>query len=244
MTEVAPTPVRIALSAPQAVTHTTGLVFEPFDDEGRAAVVLAPGAGSDLRHPVLLELGRGLAAAGHPVLTFNFAYTDIRRIRPDPAGRLERAYADVLRWTRNEFGDNRRLFIGGRSMGGRIASRIAADGEACDGLVLLGYPLHPRPRRDTDTAPPRLRTQHWPDLRVPALFVQGDRDALCDLSLLKRASAEHLANAETTVHVVAGADHAFGVRKRDARAPADVLAEVPQAVLSWVQKHDVAVMNR
>ncbi len=244
MSDVAPTPVRIALSPPQVVTHTSGLVFEPSQDEGRAVVVLAPGAGSDLRHPVLLELGRGLAVAGHPVLTFNFAYADIRRIRPDPAGRLERAYTDVLRWARNRFGDNRRLFIGGRSMGGRIASRIAASGDPCDGLVLLGYPLHPRPRRDTDTAPPRLRTQHWPEVGVPTLFVQGDRDVLCDLSLLERARAEHLGNAETTVHVVAGADHAFGVRKRDSRASSDVLAEVRQAVLRWVRAHDVAVVDQ
>lgn len=237
-----PVRVRVELTPPQAVPSTSGLLFEPERDEGLDVVALAPGAGTDLLHPVLLEVARGLAGAGHPTLLFNFAFTEAGRKRPDPADRLQRTYADAVAWLRSRFGEDRGLLLGGRSMGGRIASWLAAGtddrpGVDCRGLILLGYPLHPQVRRGEPVADARLRTGHWPRLDVPALFVQGDRDAMCHLDVLERERTAHLDGVDTRVHVVEGGDHSFGVRIRDERSTADVLAEVRDAVVAWTLDH-------
>lgn len=241
MHDIAPVRVRIDLTPPQAVPQTSGLLFEPAQHRGLAAVTLAPGAGTDLMHPVLLAVGKGLADAGHPALLFNFAFTEAGRKRPDPTARLERAYVDVLGWLRERYGPHRAVLMGGRSLGGRIASRIAADGVDCAGLVLLGYPLHPRRRRDADAVEkPQLRTDHWSQLAMPVLFVQGDRDALCNLDILEQERANHLAHVDSQVHIVRGGDHTFGVRARDMRTSAEVLQEVSDTVVTWVREHEPA----
>ncbi len=236
MSEVTSTRSRLALSAPQAVSHTSALAFEPHEDAGGSVVVLAPGAGTDLTSSVLRVVGRRVASRGHPVVVFNFPYAEAGRRRPDPPSRLERAYADVLEALAARFG-SRPMIIGGRSMGGRIASRLAAhDPGRCRGLALLSYPLHPQRRvRDTEPVPAHtLRTEHWPRLSVPTLFVQGDRDRLCDLDVLAREQTAHLRPGLVTTHAVAGADHGFAVRKRDPRTVSDVLAEVAAVVGDWV----------
>ena len=238
MSDNAPARVRIGLSPPQVVTQTSGLLFEPRRDTGLDAVVLAPGAGTDLLHPVLLEVAKGLAGAGHPVLLFNFAFTEAGRKRPDPAPRLERAYTDVVTWLQQRYGNDRGILMGGRSLGGRIASHLAAGELDCAGLILLGYPLHPRKRRDADAEQLRLRTGHWSKLDTPMLFVQGDRDALCDLGILERERARHLSGVPTELHVVRGGDHAFGVRARDGRSAGDVLAEIRDTVVNWIRQRE------
>lgn len=237
MPDVSPHRVRIPLDPPQAVPEVSGLLFEPLADRGGAAVALAPGAGSDLLHPVLVAVGKALAEAGHSALLFNFAFTEAGRKRPDPQPRLERAYADVLRWLRDRSGADRPVLTGGRSLGGRIASHLAASGTQTAGLILLGYPLHPRTRAQAAPEEQRLRTDHWDDLRVPALFVQGDRDGLCDLDLLEQQRERHLAQVDSEVHVIPGADHAFQVRARDARSATQVVSEVADVVVSWVERH-------
>lgn len=242
MSHATPARTRLELSAPQAVSQTSALIFEPHQDAGGSVVVLAPGAGTTLTSSVLRVVGRRVAERGRPVVVFNFPYVEAGRRRPDPGSRLERAYADVLEAVAARFGP-RPLVIGGRSMGGRIASQLAAhDPAACQGLVLLSYPLHPeRPARDVGTVPAHsLRTGHWPRLAVPTLFVQGDRDRLCDLDALAREQAARLGPPPPTTHTIAGADHGFNVRKRDARTTSDVLAEVAAVVGDWVVGLDAA----
>jgi uncharacterized protein len=221
--------VRLPLSTRQAVAATSAVVWWPGADDGAPAFVLAHGAGTDMTHPTLRGIGRGLAEQGHPVALFNFGYTEAGRKRPDPMARLEAAFTDVVAGLRARFG-SRPLVLGGRSMGGRVASHLAASGAEAAGLCLLGYPLHPAGR------PERLRTDHWPRLRLPLLFVTGDRDRLCDLDLLARERADKLAAADDTLHVLAGADHGFGVRRRDGRTPAGVLAEVVEVVAGWAAR--------
>lgn len=233
MSDVSCERLRIPLAAPQVLLETSAVSYHPSTDLGAPCVVLAPGAGSDLTNPVLRAVGRGLADAGHPVIVFNFAFTEAGRRRPDPASRLEQAYRDVLAEVAARH-PGRPLVLGGRSMGGRIASHLVAQGQPCAGLVLLGYPLHPRPHAGEKVADERLRTGHWPALGVPTLFVQGARDQLCDLALLKRERRAHLQPGRARVHVVAGADHGFGVRKRDGRSPGAVLDEVTRAVAGWL----------
>lgn len=229
--------LRVPLRRPQAVPETSAVLWTPEADtagatSARAALVLAHGAGTDMTSPLLRGLARALAEHGHPVLLFNFAYTEAGRKAPDPMARLESCYRDVVAVARERL-DGRPLVLGGRSMGGRVASHLAAQGEPCDGLVFLGYPLHPPRRAGVPVPDDRLRTAHWADLRTPMLFVQGDRDTLADLALLERERAARL-RAPSQVHVVAGGDHAFAVRKKDGRGPGEVLAEIVDAVVAWL----------
>lgn len=226
---VLPAALRIPLSPPQAVSETDATLWPPSVEDGRAAVILAHGAGTDQAWPMLQAIAASLAATGHPVLTFNFAYVQAGRRRPDPAPRLITAWRDVIAGARDRLGAERPVVIGGRSMGGRIASLLAAeggrDGEQCAGLLLLGYPLHPAGR------PEQLRTAHWPALRVPVLFVQGDRDALCRTDLLARERAAHLAHVRSDLHVLAGGDHSFKVR---GRPQGEVAAEIVRVATAWL----------
>jgi predicted alpha/beta-hydrolase family hydrolase len=232
--------LRVPLTRPQAVPETSAVLWVPEPDPGDTpALVLGHGAGTDMTSSVLRAVGRGLADRGHPVLVFNFAFTEAGRKGPDPMPRLESAYRDVVAVARERFGD-RPLLLGGRSMGGRVASHLVAQGVPCAGLVLLGYPLHPARRGEPDNGRAkheRLRTAHWPELRVPTLFVQGDRDALADLELLEREREAHFAGP-SKVHVVRGADHGFKVRKMDGRTEAEVLDEAVDAVAGWISQLD------
>jgi uncharacterized protein len=221
--------LRVPLTSPQAVTHTSAVLWQPDDDRGGLAFVLAHGAGTDFTNPLLRGVGRGLAERGFPAMAFNFAYAEAGRKRPDPAARLEAAYADAIAEAHRTLGDARPLVLGGRSMGGRMASHLAAAGTRCAGLVFLGYPLHPAGRPET------LRTGHWARLSTPLLFVSGDRDRLCDLALLDRERAAHLRGVAHRLHVVEGGDHGFAVRKSDGRADADVVAEVIGVVADWAE---------
>ncbi|MGH8897033.1 MAG: alpha/beta hydrolase family protein [Egibacteraceae bacterium] len=239
-----PAALRIPLSPPQAVSETDATLWPAGASDGQAAVILAHGAGADQTWPMLRAIAAGLAA-DHPVLTFNFAYAQAGRRRPDPAPRLAAAWRDVIAGARDRLGAERPLVIGGRSMGGRIASLLAAQGVrgsppanqgvkgsppanqgmSCAGLLLLGYPLHPAGR------PEQLRTAHWPALRMPILFVQGDRDALCRTDLLARERAAHLGHVRSDLHVLAGGDHSFKVRGRSQDA---VVAEIVSVATAWL----------
>ena len=218
-----PERLRLPLTQPQALPDTTALLW-PADGD-RLGLVLGHGAGAQAAQPALGRIAAGLAGRGHPVLAFNFAYREAGRRLPDPAARLESAFRDAVARSGALLG--RPLVLGGRSLGGRIASHLAAQGEPCAGLVLLCYPLHPSGR------PERLRTAQWPALRVPTLFLQGDRDSLCDLELLERERRRLLTRAESRLHLLAGADHDLVVRGRPQEL---VLDEVVAVVAGWLQE--------
>jgi len=116
-------------------------------------------------------------------------------------------------------------------MGGRIASQVVAAGERADGLAFLGYPLHPPQQPD------RRREAHLPQIEAPMLFVQGTRDAFAREDLLA-ALIERL-GSHAELHRVREADHSFGVLKRCGRTPAEVLAEVRDALLGWLDRHEL-----
>lgn len=219
--------LRVPMSAPQAVPYTDAVLWRPQFDRGGLAFVLAHGAGTDFTSPILRGVGRGLAEQGFPAMAFNFAYAQAGNKRPDPAMRLESAYRDAVAVAQDALGPERPLVLGGRSMGGRMASHLAAAGLRCAGLVLLGYPLHPAGR------PEKLRTGHWAKLGCPLLFLSGDRDRLCDLTLLDRERRDHLRGVAHRVHVLAGADHGFSVRASDGRSDTEILTEIVEVVGSW-----------
>ncbi len=203
--------VRLVVSAPKKLD---GTLF-----------VLAHGAGGSMTDPLLVGLGKELRARGHGVARFNFAYREEGRKVPDRAPKLEEAYRDVLVRLRKKL-PGASVVIGGKSMGGRMASHLAAQGEPIDGLLLLGYPLHP-PKQ-----PEKLRDAHLPSIRTPTLFVQGTRDPLCDLALLRpRMKAM---GKVATLHVVEGGDHSLVVPKSSGRSRGDVLTEVADVVEAWL----------
>lgn len=138
-------------------------------DPGGVWCVLGHGAGTDQWHEAMVSYAEGLSARGIDVVTFNFLYREEKRGMPDRAPQLEACFRAVIDAVRPHF--DGALVIGGRSMGGRMATHLAAQGlDGLSALVLLGYPLHP-PKK-----PEQLRVAHLPDVKVPALFVQGVRD--------------------------------------------------------------------
>lgn len=222
----------MALRQPQATPTVTAQVWSG-GASGAAAVILAHGAGTDMRHRHLQRHAADLVAGGHPTALFNFPYTELGRKSPDPAPRLLSAWRDVVVALRPALGADRPLVIGGRSMGGRIASMLAA-AEGADlglaGVACLAYPLHPPGRPD------RLRVAHWPDLTVPVLLVSGSRDAMAPPDALRANLAAYMPPGLATLHEVAGADHSFRVRKVDGRTEDTALAEVASATITWLAR--------
>ena len=192
------------------------------------AFVCAHGAGGHRDDRGMLALSQVLAHLGIAVVRFNFDYREKGSKRPDPMPVLKSCMRGVIERARSELAPQR-LLIGGRSMGGRVATMLAAEGFACDGLLLFAYPLHPAGQ------PEKLRDAHLPKIRVPVLCFNGTRDALCTQGLMSDV-VKRLA-APWTMHWLKGADHSFHVLKSSGRTDEDVLAEVGEAIAKWVRSY-------
>ena len=160
------------------------------------------------------------------VVRFNFPYRERMSAHPDAMPVLKRTIAEVAERVRSKR-KPQKLLIGGRSMGGRAASMLAADGFACDGLLLFAYPLHPAGE------PEKLRDAHLPKITVPVLCFNGTRDALCRRDLMERATA---GLSGWTMHWLEGADHSFRVLKSSGRTDAGVLEEIAEASERWLSR--------
>jgi hypothetical protein len=204
----------------------TRALYEPAAQGAEQALfVCAHGAGGHMEDRGMARLAGTLREQGVGVVRFNFLYREKGSRRPDPMPLLQRCLAAVAGRARGELAP-RRLLLGGRSMGARAASMMAADGFACDGLLLAAYPLHPAGK------PEALRDAHLPRIRVPVLCVNGTRDALCRRDLMERALAG--VRAPWVMHWLEGADHSFRVLKSSGRSEADVYAEVGEASRRWL----------
>jgi uncharacterized protein len=220
-----------ALAIPLTGTITSARVYESRGAEpALATIVLGHGAGAGQDSAFLVEFGRALAALGVDVVTFNFPYIDAKRRIPDRAPVLEACYRAVVAEVRQHVKSAaRHLFIGGKSMGGRIATHIAAaDPELpLDGIVLLGYPLHPPGKPD------QRRDTHLSAINRPILIVQGSRDAFGTPPEFE--SVIRAASPAPSLRVVNGGDHSFRLSKRDPSAQAAVYAEVQHAIVRWMR---------
>jgi predicted alpha/beta-hydrolase family hydrolase len=165
----------------------------------------------------MLRTAAALEPLGIEVVRFNFAYRERGSRRPDPMPELRARYEAVVAGARENLG-NRPLIIGGRSMGGRVATMLAADGYACDALLLFAYPLHPAGQ------PEKLRDAHLPRIRAPVLCFNGTRDALCRRDLMERALQS--VTAPWRMHWLEGADHSLKGEK--------VMHEMAAAVADWL----------
>lgn len=193
----------------------------------RCLLALAHGAGAGMRHPFLDAVADRLAARGVATFRYQFPYMEAGRRRPDPARWLTATVRSAIAAARRTAGDLP-LLAGGKSMGGRMTSlaHAAAPLPGVRGLVFLGFPLHPPRRPGTD------RAAHLAAIDAPMLFVQGTRDALARLDLIRRVVAD-LPSAH--LHVVDTADHGFRVLRRSGRTDDDAVDEIAGAVAEFCE---------
>lgn len=221
------------VTIPRAEGALPGLLLTP--DAPQALLVLAHGAGAGMEHRFMEAIAGALGRRGIATLRFQFPYSAAGKKRPDPEpvlrGAVTAAVAEgaarAVAMARGP--DPLPLLVGGKSMGGRMASRAAAAGDLDElpvaGIVFLGFPLHPAGRPGTS------RGDHLATTRLPLLFLQGDRDALADLDLL-RPVLEAL-GPRATLHVEEGADHGFHVLKRSGRSDPEVVESLADRIVAW-----------
>jgi predicted alpha/beta-hydrolase family hydrolase len=195
----------------------------PSEDTPHALFVFAHGAGAGQHHPFMAGVSKAIAAHGIDVITFDFPYKRLQKAAPDRPPVLEQAFRDVVgaaqRWSKAD-----RLFIGGKSMGGRIATHLAAQGlESLTGVVCFGYPLHPPGK------PQQLRVAHLATIVVPMPVIQGERDTFGTPDELRPHLDEM--KAEVRLHVIARGDHSLAVR---GKPPADTYTELADIAAAFI----------
>ena len=188
-------------------------------------LVLAHGAGAGMDSDFMAFFAAELASDERAVARFNFPYMDAGRRTPDRQPVAEGAFREVVDHLRSDLGP-KSVFLGGKSYGGRIASHVVAQGAQADGLVFLGYPLHPPGRPD------RMRDAHLHEVGCPMLFVEGTRDPFCPLDTLNAVRAK--LDAPTDVVVVEDGDHSLKVRKTSGRTTKEAWADASAAVTRWL----------
>jgi predicted alpha/beta-hydrolase family hydrolase len=192
------------------------------------SLILGHGAGSGQMSGFMVSFAEALAARGIDAVTFNFQYTERGRGAPDRNDKLEACYRSVIDAIRKHrpLAKNQ-LAIGGKSMGGRIASQVAAGGEdELAGLVFLGYPLHPPGKPD------QLRSKHLPHIKAPMLFVQGSRDAFGTPEELRPI----LKKLNAKIYEIAGGDHSFKVPKSGGVPQNEVYSRIQDEIVAWLKQ--------
>jgi hypothetical protein len=202
-------------------------VTYPAASPGAPTLVLGHGAGAGQAHPWMTRVAKGLASRGVTVVTFNFPYIDARRRVPDPAPKLEDAFRAV--WLDVAANTRGKIFAGGKSMGGRIASQAAARGlldPPPGGLVFFGYPLHPPGK------PAARRDRHLPDVGAPMLFLHGERDPFGTPEEMRQLMA---ALPGTQLEIIDEGDHSL-VRPRRADPRGESIDHALDVAAAWITR--------
>ena len=205
---------------------------EDVDPSKTVGVIFAHGAANDMNNPLIQFVSRGLSHAGYVTLRFNFLYKEKGKKSPDSQAKLVQTWQSVHRFlsTHPEFGTKTTVACG-KSMGGRVASQMVAEGLLpVSKLVFLGYPLHAPGKKD------QLRDAHLYTIPIPMLFLAGTRDTLCDLNILKTVLGR--LKASWDLEVVDGGDHSFRVPKSHAVSQEDTYAQILQAVMDWLNSNN------
>jgi predicted alpha/beta-hydrolase family hydrolase len=199
------------------------IAAKPDSWDGDTAIILAHGAGQGMNSPFMSYFHEQLAERGFLTIKFNFEYIDQKRKMPDPQPKLQARYravvSEVIAGHRPQ-----RVIIGGKSMGGRVASYIAGDTPGVQGLVFLGYPLHPPGKKD------QLRDQHLYDLKLPMLFISGTKDTFAERSLLEKVVGK--IGDRATLIWIEGGDHSL----KTGRGDKESLPRAVEYVVSWASK--------
>jgi uncharacterized protein len=196
--------------------ESSGILLGPATKKG-LGIVLAHGAGGNMNNPFMDFFHKIFAEAGYPTLKFNFFYSEAKRKYPDTQALLMKCYEKAIAAMPQD-----RLIIGGKSMGGRIASYVADDPRVA-GLLFLGYPLHPPGKTD------QLRDKHLYEIVKPMLFVSGTHDPFAKLDLLQRTIKKIGPLAQS--YLVEGGGHSLEVRGKK-----DTLQGAAAAILDWLEK--------
>ena len=205
---------------------STTAAYDPAPNGDHSTVfVCAHGAGGNMSDKGLLTTTRAIGARGIDIVRFNFLYKEKKSSRPDQMPVLKDTTMAVVARVRDAL-KPKKLIIGGRSMGGRAASMLAADGFDADGLLLLAYPLHPAGR------PEQLRDAHLPAIRMPVLCINGTRDPLCTPSLMTTALEK--VTASWQMLWIDGADHSFHVLTSSGKTDAEVMDAIANAAEAWI----------
>jgi uncharacterized protein len=188
--------------------------------------ILAHGAGAGQSHPSIVKRATAWAQRGISVATFNFSYMENKKRAPDRPPQLEARWRDAL-----SEAESKKCFIvaAGKSMGGRIATQVSAQGEPRIGALLtLGYPLHP------PGEPEKLRVAHFPKIRVPWLLVQGERDTFGSPAEV----SPHLAviSPAPLLHPVSHADHSLSVLKKSGVVQGDLDRMLDDLIVAWIKR--------
>ena len=223
-----PEVLKIQVSETESVTALLYLAGKR--DRIGSTLILGHGAGADQLSSFMRLYAAGLAHRGFDVLTFNFIYKEQRRGAPDQKAKLESCYHSVIDAARaHRKLKSNRLMIGGKSMGGRIASQVAAAGAGeLAGLVFLGYPLHPPGK------PEQMRRAHLKDVAAPMLFIQGSRDAFGSGEEISKVITEDKLPA--TLYLVEGGDHSFKVPKRSGFTQPEIYDATMDEIARWVKQ--------
>jgi predicted alpha/beta-hydrolase family hydrolase len=208
-------------------SEAVSAVYEPATSATQHAVfAMAHGAGGNMSDRAMLAAANMLRAHGFGVCRFNFLYKEKGSGRPDPMPRCMEVISAVVDRIRTEL-DPKVLIIGGRSMGGRAASILAAEKFPAQGLLLLAYPLHPEGK------PEKLRDEHLGNITMPVLCFNGTRDGLCTPEIMERILRTKV-GSWWTMHWLDGADHSFHVLKSSGRDDKAVLEEMGEAAVRWL----------
>lgn len=223
MTSASPRPVTISIDNARRVS---GLLQAP--KEARACYVLAHGAGAGMAHPFMAAVAQGLADRGIATLRYQFPYMERSSKRPD-APKLAEATVRAAVMETSRLVPELALVAGGKSFGGRMTSQAQATSPlpGVRGLVFLGFPLHPAGR------PSAERGQHLFQVQTPMLFLQGTRDQLAELQLVRSLAAQ--LGARVTLELFQDADHSFHVPARTGRKDSEVRAEMLDALAGWIE---------
>ncbi|HEY1268220.1 MAG TPA: alpha/beta family hydrolase [Candidatus Binatia bacterium] len=215
---------KIKFTVNEKAGEVSALLMRP--DNARAIYVFAHGAGAGMAHRFMEAAAEKLAARGVATLRYQFPYTEKGIKRPDSEAMLTAAVRAAVAAAEKHAGDLPR-FAGGKSMGGRMTSLAAAKEPLVGvrGLIFFGFPLHAAGKPSAD------RAKHLESVSVPLLFLQGSRDSLADLKLLKPLAAR-LKRAE--LFVVDGGDHSFHMLKISGRSDDEVLDEAAAKAAGWI----------
>lgn len=187
--------------------------------------ICAHGAGGHMADRPTTAVAGALRERGVGVVRFNFFYKARGSSRPDPMPRLLACYAAVVQQIRDDLRPDV-LVLGGRSMGGRVASMLVSQGTSCQGLLLLAYPLHPPGQ------PEKLRSAHLGAIHPPVLCVNGTRDPFCDPALMEMVLRD--LRPHWRMQWIEGADHSFHVPKQSGRSDGEVLTTIADDAVAWM----------
>lgn len=196
----------------------------------KVTVIIAHGAGNDMFNPLITHMAHGLDRAGHLSIRFNFPYKDKGRRNPDSDDVLMATWMSVFQFFKNHPGyQPRKVVVAGKSLGGRVATQAVATGLLdAQGIILLGYPLHPPGKKDI------LRDAHLHRIAVPMLFFEGSRDPFCDIAILRDLLGR--IKAPSTLDVIEGADHSFKMPANSNIPEDQVYARILGKTLSWLER--------